>query len=323
MRTLSLSSDIWETPVRRCEELISKLHAVTSPAMGQEDATADNTIHWYERRTKTISLHTSPIEIASIFNESIYNNIRSCIFTSATLTAGGRFTYFLDRLGLPSQTPSLSLTSPFDYKNRTLLYVPADKENDRFPPPGSKKFLEKTQQKIYDILILSKGRSLVLFTSIQAMRNVHDFLVGRLPYPLLLQGDAPKSVLLDTFQKRPESVLLAVASFWEGVNIPGESLSCVIIDKLPFEVPDDPIIMARLYKIKSEGGNPFFDFQIPRAILALRQGIGRLMRASTDRGLLAILDVRLFTKNYGRIFLNSLPPSPVTRDLFDIKSFFS
>ena len=154
------------------------------------------------------------------------------------------------------------------------------------------------------------------------MQRVHRFLADRLPYPVLLQGEAPRSVLLETFQKQSDSVLLAVASFWEGVNIPGESLSCVIIDKLPFEVPNDPIIMARLESIRRQGGNPFFDFQVPRAILSLRQGVGRLMRAATDRGLLAILDVRLFTKSYGRIFRNSLPPSPLTRSLSKISVFF-
>jgi ATP-dependent DNA helicase DinG len=155
------------------------------------------------------------------------------------------------------------------------------------------------------------------------MQSTGHYLAERLPYPMLLQGEAPRSVLLENFRKQSSSVLLAVASFWEGVDIPGESLSCVIIDKLPFEVPNDPVIMARLDKIRQDGGNPFFDFQIPRAILALRQGVGRLMRASTDSGLLAILDTRLFTKQYGRVFLRSLPASPITRNFSEVEAFFA
>jgi ATP-dependent DNA helicase DinG len=155
------------------------------------------------------------------------------------------------------------------------------------------------------------------------MRKTYPFLDENLPYPVFMQGQAPRNNLLESFRLQTNSVLLAVASFWEGINVPGESLSCVIIDKLPFEVPSDPVIMARMNRIREEGGNPFMDFQLPRAILALRQGVGRLMRTSTDKGLLAILDVRLFTKKYGRMFLRSLPPSPLTRNLVDVVSYFA
>jgi len=316
------TSDIMTTVLQRCEELLANLHTVTGPLIADRDDTAGEAIQWYERRARTVSLYTSPIEIAGVLQESFYSKTRSCIFTSATLAAGGKFNYFLERLGLPPETATLSLASPFDYKGRTLLYVPAHDASDPFPQPGAENFLEKIEQRIYDILLKSRGRGLVLFTSIGAMQRVHRFLADRLPYPVLIQGEAPRSVLLETFQKQSDSVLLAVASFWEGVNIPGESLSCVIIDKLPFEVPNDPIIMARLETIRRQGGNPFFDFQVPRAILSLRQGVGRLMRAATDRGLLAILDVRLFTKSYGRIFRKSLPPSPLTRSLSEITVFF-
>jgi len=315
------SNDIMTSVLQRCDELLANLHTVTGPLLAERDDT-EEAIQWYERRARTVSLYTSPIEIAGVLQESLYSKTRSCIFTSATLAAGGKFNYFIERLGLPPETTTLSLASPFDYKGRTLLYVPSHDASDPFPQPGTEIFLEKIEQRIYDILLQSKGRGLVLFTSIGAMQRVHRFLADRLPYPVLLQGEAPRSVLLETFQKQSDSVLLAVQSFWEGVNIPGESLSCVIIDKLPFEVPNDPIIMARLESIRRQGGNPFFDFQVPRAILSLRQGIGRLMRAATDRGLLAILDVRLFTKSYGRIFRNSLPPSPLTRSLSKISVFF-
>ena len=169
----------------------------------------------------------------------------------------------------------------------------------------------------------SNGRALALFTSLTGMRDAYEFLNHDLPFPVLMQGTAPRSVLLDQFCTDVHSVLLAVASFWEGVDVPGEALSCVIIDKLPFEVPSDPVVKARVDRVREEGGNPFFDYQVPRAILALRQGVGRLMRSATDRGVLAILDVRLFTKGYGRTFLNSLPSSPVTRDFAEVEKFWS
>ena len=166
------------------------------------------------------------------------------------------------------------------------------------------------------------GRTLALFTSFQAMETAYQVLRDRIPFPLLVQGEAPRRVLLDQFARRTDSVLCAVASFWEGVDIPGDSLSLVIIDKLPFEVPSDPVIMARINRIRAQGGNPFADYQVPRAILTLRQGVGRLMRTGTDRGVVAILDARLFTKGYGRHFLRSLPPSPLTRDTAEVASFF-
>jgi ATP-dependent DNA helicase DinG len=317
------SGDILSGILTRGEELLANLHTVIGAVHAGEEETEGGAIQWYDRRARSVSLTVSPIEIGGVLQECLYSKTRSCIFTSATLTAGGKFTYFLERLGLPADTATLCLPSPFDYEGRTLLYIPANAQGDPFPQPGTENFLEKIEQRIYDILLVSRGRGLVLFTSINAMQRVHRFLSDRLPYPVLLQGEAPRSILLASFREQSESVLLAVASFWEGVNIPGESLSCVIIDKLPFEVPNDPITMARLNKIKQQGGNPFFDFQIPRAILALRQGLGRLMRAATDRGLLAILDIRLFSKSYGQIFRNSLPPSPVTRSFTDVKHFFT
>ena len=316
------SGDILSALLARGEELLASLHTVAGAVHAGDDDAPAEAIRWYDRRARTVSLNISPIEIGGVLQETLYGKIRCCVFTSATLTAGGKFTYFLERLGLPPETPTLSLPSPFDYEGRTLLYIPASVPDDPFPQPGTENFLEKIEQRIYDILLVSRGRGLVLFTSVNAMQRVYSFLSDRLPYPVLLQGEAPRSMLLATFQRQSDSVLLAVASFWEGVNIPGESLSCVIIDKLPFEVPNDPIIMARLNRIRQQGGNPFLDFQIPRAILGLRQGVGRLMRAATDRGLLAILDVRLFSKSYGRIFLSSLPPSPLTRSFTDVKHFF-
>ena len=314
-----IEGEAWQGLANRCEDLQTRLITIAGLL---EIPHEEKYIRWYERREKTVVLTASPIDIAAELNTILYPEVRSAIFTSGTLTVGGDFSYFLKRLGLDRDTESLSLASPFDYKNRTMLYIPAHTPQNPFPQPDQKEFSIKIQHIINQILLASSGRALVLFTSFSSMRKTYPFLVENLPYPVFIQGQAPRNKLLKSFQQQTDSVLLAVASFWEGINVPGESLSCVIIDKLPFEVPSDPVIMARVNKIREEGGNPFMDFQLPRAILALRQGVGRLMRTSTDKGLLAILDIRLFTKQYGHIFLRSLPPSPITRELKDVESFF-
>ena len=317
---MATAGETWQALAGRCQELQARLLAITGLL---EIRHADTYVHWYERREKTVVLTASPIDIAHELNSVLYPNVRSVIFTSGTLTVGGDFSYFLNRLGLDQDTETLSLASPFDYPGRTLLYVPAHTPAEPFPQPDQESFPEKIQNIIYRILLASSGRALVLFTSFYSMRKTYPFLVEHLPYPVFIQGEAPRNKLLESFQLQTNSVLLAVASFWEGINVPGESLSCVIIDKLPFEVPSDPVIMARINRIREAGGNPFMDFQLPRAILALRQGVGRLMRTSSDKGLLAILDVRLFTKQYGRMFLKSLPPSPLAREIADVVSFFA
>ena len=318
--TMATDGETWQALAGRCQELQARLLAITGLL---EIRHADTYVHWYERREKTVVLTASPIDIAHELNSVLYPNVRSVIFTSGTLTVGGDFSYFLNRLGLDQDTETLSLASPFDYPGRTMLYVPAHTPAEPFPQPDQESFPEKIQNIIYRILLASSGRALVLFTSFYSMKKTYPFLVENLPYPVFIQGEAPRNKLLESFQLKTNSVLLAVASFWEGINVPGESLSCVIIDKLPFEVPSDPVIMARINRIREAGGNPFMDFQLPRAILALRQGVGRLMRTSSDKGLLAILDVRLFTKQYGRMFLKSLPPSPLTREISDVVSFFA
>ncbi|MBI5558490.1 MAG: ATP-dependent DNA helicase [Deltaproteobacteria bacterium] len=304
-------SELWSSLHRRAQELLANLTTVIARQRSSY-------VYWYERRDKTVALSASPIEIAADLQESFFSEVRSIVFTSATLTTGGNFTYFFDRLGLPADTPALRLASPFDYASRTALFVPAN-----MPEPADPAFLKELQQVTLDLLLASHGRALVLFTSIKAMQHLYHYLAERLPFPVFMQGSAPKQTLLERFSRETNSVLLAVASFWEGIDVPGESLSCLIIDKLPFEVPSDPVIMARIHKIKEEGGNPFVEFQIPRTILTLRQGLGRLMRSASDSGLLAILDIRLFSKQYGRLFRKSLPASPIIRTLADVHRFFA
>lgn len=308
---LAQTGDSWNGMLRRCEEILADLITIVE----EQDSSS---VYWYERKEKTVALTASPIDISTELKEHLYDETRSVIFTSATLSTGGNFSYFLSRLGLSQDTETLTLETPFDYAARTLLYIP----KNNFPEPNQPDFSQKSLRKIDEILRASNGRALVLFTSINAMKNAYEYLSGNLDLPVMVQGSAPKSSLLDQFRQDTHSVLLAVASFWEGIDVPGHTLSCVIIDKLPFEVPSDPVIMARINKIKEDGGNPFFDFQVPRAILSLRQGVGRLMRSSTDMGLLAIMDVRLFKKSYGKNFLKSLPASPITRTMKDVRDFF-
>lgn len=306
--------DGWAALTKRCEELGDRLREIT---LGCDTDTHDF-VHWYEKRERAVILSATPIEVAGDLQANLYNSVRSCILTSATLSSGGSFDYIRDRLGIHEAAEYLQLSSPFDYAGRTLLYVP---EPD-FPQPTAAEFLDRTAGRVLDILRLSRGRALVLCTSFRGMDGLAAYLEDGLDYPVLVQGRGSRNGLLRTFREETHSVLVAVASFWEGVDVVGESLSCVIIDKLPFEVPSDPVLQARSERIKEQGGKPFFEFQVPRAILTLRQGVGRLMRSVTDQGVIAIMDVRLFSKGYGRVFLKSLPPSPVSRNLCDIEKFY-
>jgi len=276
-------------------------------------------VHWYERRERSLILSATPINVAHLLTNSLYLAVDWCIMTSATLSSGGNFRYLQERLGLDDSSEFLRLPSPFDYPKRTLLYIP----ESSFPGPADQGFSEQSCKRAADLLQLSRGRGLVLCTSFRGMDNMAAYLEEHLDYPVLVQGRGSRNSLLRSFRANSGSVLVAVASFWEGVDVQGETLSCVIIDKLPFEVPTDPVIQARMQKVTEMGGNPFFDFQVPRAILTLRQGVGRLMRAADDRGVIAILDVRLFTKGYGKRFRASLPPSPVVRTLEPIAEFFA
>lgn len=307
----------WEQYGQRAAELAARLRQIL--AIPEEAEEEGRFTCWYERTERNLSLSATPVEVAEELHKTLYASARSCLFTSATLTTAGSFAYFFGRMGLRAQTPAFSLPSPFDYKNRTLIYVP---ERD-FPAPADPGYQQALHDRMERLIRHARGRALLLFTSVQAMAAAHASLSERLPYPVFMQGEAPRHALLERFSREVESVLFAVASFWEGVDVPGESLSLVIMDKLPFEVPTDPVIMARMRRISNRGGNPFSALQIPRAIFTLRQGAGRLMRTTADRGVISILDVRLLTKGYGRQFLKSLPPGPLTHDLDRVADFFA
>jgi ATP-dependent DNA helicase DinG len=322
----------WGHYGQRSRDIAQHLDRITSSLISdaeqaeQTEKTAgteqSNYIQWVERTEKNLTLSATPIDVADELRATLFTGADHCLFTSATLrTEGGDrgFGYFRQRLGIPEGTQTCSFPSPFDYHKRTLLYVP----DDYFPEPNDPAYRTALHQEISRLVTCSKGRALVLFTSFRALELAWHSLQDELPYPLLRQGSCSRSRLLDRFAQETESVLFAVASFWEGVDVPGESLSLVIIDKLPFEVPGDPVIMARMERIKAAGGNPFMEFQIPRAILALRQGVGRLMRRTSDQGVMAILDVRLFSKFYGRRFRANLPEAPISRAVQDVAAFFT
>ncbi|MEQ1575777.1 MAG: ATP-dependent DNA helicase [Vicinamibacterales bacterium] len=238
------------------------------------------------------------------------------MLTSATLAVDGSFDYVRGRLGI-RDAEELRVASEFDYARQALLYLPR-----RMPPPKAPGFAEAVAREVVELVTRSRGRAFVLFTSYAMLRSVQQMVEMALPYPVLVQGTAPRSTLIEQFRGTPNAVLLATSSFWQGVDVVGDALSCVIIDKLPFASPGDPITAARIEAINAAGGEAFSDYQVPLAALALQQGLGRLIRHRTDRGVLAVLDPRLRTMGYGRRFLGSLPAAPITHDLEAVERFF-
>jgi ATP-dependent DNA helicase DinG len=315
LEEISQAHESWQVLSERARELHRILLFV---GLSGPEQCSDAHVYWYEKRERAVSLSATPIDVSEDLRTSLYSAVPKILLTSATLSSAGSFAYIKQRLGLDGDTEALQLKSPFDYRARTRLYVPTAS----FPEPASPGYETALCEHIEALLNITRGRALVLFTSFRGMDLVAEYLSRQLNYPVLVQGSASRTRLLEQFRQQTESVLLAVASFWEGVDIVGESLSGVIIDKLPFEVPSDPVVQARIQSIREAGGNPFFDFQIPRAILSLRQGVGRLMRSAGDGGLISVLDSRLFSKRYGTLFLKSLPPSPMVRDMVEIQDFF-
>ncbi len=274
-------------------------------------------VRWSERRGRALLLRVSPLDVSTDFRRTILESARAVILTSATLSAAGRFDFLRTRLGI-QQAREFHVDSPFDYERQAILYIPR-----HLPDPRSPGFVEAAAEEIRAILTITQGRALVLFTSLEAMETTSRLLDGQLPFPLMVQGQAPRTQLLDRFREEVASVLLATRSFWQGVDVVGEALSCVIIHKLPFGFPGDPILEARLEHIQRQGGDPFRDYQLPSAIITLRQGLGRLIRSGQDRGALCILDGRLLSRGYGRAFLESLPPCPVTNAREALRRFFA
>ena len=302
---------------RRCLALNADLGLFSA---SQQDA---RLVHWAEARAGHLFLHASPIDVASILQDKLYEKIGPIVFTSATLAVGGGLDYFEKRIGLKDDTGSLYplddrvLASPFDYQTHAALYLP-----EQMPDPQDPSFPEAVADELRKLLPITGGRAFVLFTSLRNMRAVHALLEEELPYQILLQGQQPKQQLLKRFREKP-SVLFASQSFWEGVDVPGEALSLVVIDKLPFASPSEPLVAARIDRLRAQGEDAFYGYQVPQAALALKQGFGRLIRSATDRGLVAVLDARMTKKGYGRLFVETLPRCPVLRTPEAARAFWT
>jgi ATP-dependent DNA helicase DinG len=301
--------------VRRSEELRVQLRFL----MESEDR---NTVFWIERRgfrggaRQNVFLQATPIDVAPILKMCLFDELECAVLTSATLAVGGGFEYMRQRLGVEHAREEI-VASHFDYASQALLYLPPD-----LPDPRTPQFGSKAADRIRRLLEITRGRAFCLFTSYAQMNDIYQRLLGEVEFPMLLQGDAPKTALLEEFRLTPNAVLFATSSFWQGVDVQGEQLSCVIIDRLPFAVPTDPVVAARVRSVDEAGGNAFFQYQVPSAVITLKQGFGRLIRSLHDRGLLCLLDNRVLKKQYGRVFLESLPNYRKTTDLRQVEEFF-
>ncbi|HHO67655.1 MAG TPA: ATP-dependent DNA helicase [Gammaproteobacteria bacterium] len=273
-------------------------------------------VHWFETFRQSFRIQLTPLDIADLFRARRAALPDTWIYTSATLSVNGSFSHFAARLGL-DEPVALQLDSPFDFSRNALLYLP-----DAMPDPNSGQYVQRVLEVAEGVIEAAAGRTFLLFTSYRALHEAARHLRGRCPYPLLVQGDAPRSELLERFRELGDAVLLGTSSFWEGVDVRGEALSCVLIDKLPFASPGDPVLQARIEALRERGGNPFVEEQLPHAVITLKQGVGRLIRDVDDRGVLVLCDPRLKRRSYGRVFLDSLPAMRQTRDLGDVWAFF-
>jgi ATP-dependent DNA helicase DinG len=272
-------------------------------------------VRWFERRGRGFALHITPLEVASALRTFRLDSGAAWLFTSATLAVGGDFGHFIRQLGL-QEADTLLLDSPFDYPRQALMWLPGD-----LPEPGDAHFVERLLDLAVPLLQASRGRAFLLFTSLRSLRRAAELLAARVEFPLFVQGQKPRSILLEEFRASGNGVLLGSASFWQGVDVIGEALTLVLIDKLPFPSPGDPVIEARSEQLRSEGGNPFLRLYLPEAVIALKQGAGRLIRDVDDRGVLVICDPRIRTRSYGRIFLESLPPMSRAESQSEVEQF--
>ncbi|REJ79163.1 MAG: ATP-dependent DNA helicase [Acidobacteria bacterium] len=300
-----------ESVVRRIRQCRSDLEFI----VGQKE---ENYVYWIERRGRGTFVRAAPVDVSGILQDRLFEKVDTCVLTSATLSTNGTFDFIRGRLGLESpKTDTLIAPSSFDYREQAIIYLPKT-----MPEPRSPEFTQLAAGEIMKLLGITEGRTFVLSTSFSSMNALHEIVSSRVDYPCFLQGTMSKTGILERFRETPNAVLFGTSSFWQGVDVRGEQLSCVIIDKLPFAVPTDPLVAARTRYIDEHGGRSFFEYSVPSAVITLKQGIGRLIRSTTDHGIIALLDPRLRTKGYGRDFLKSLPDARITTELSEVESHF-
>ncbi|GAB2182196.1 ATP-dependent DNA helicase [Denitratisoma sp. agr-D3] len=312
---------------RRTGEMMLRLKrwqaSGTVPAGTEAEAAEDEAwVKWIEVYSQSLALNMTPLSVAEIFQRQLEGHPRAWIFTSATLAVGSDFGHYCGELGI-TDADTGQWGSPFDYGSNGLLYCPTG-----MPEPNTPEYTDAVVETAWPAIVAAGGRAFVLCTSLKAMRRIHELLKDKLEraaldFPLLLQGEGSRSELLDRFRRLGNAILVASQSFWEGVDVPGDALSLVVIDKLPFAPPDDPVLSARIDHLKKQGRNAFFEYQLPRAVISMKQGAGRLIRAETDRGVLMICDPRLVEKQYGKAIWRSLPPMKRTRDVAEVEAFFA
>jgi ATP-dependent DNA helicase DinG len=286
-------------------------------------------VYWLERRGRGLFLRASPIDVSSLLQDKLFERVETVVLTSATLTSANKFDFIRERLGLNSEeifdnnqnlkekTDELTAPSSYDYKKQAILYLPP-----QMPDPRDARWTSQAATEIIKLLNITEGRAFILSTSFASMNALYDLVATEIGYLCFLQGSMSKAGLIEKFRATPNAVLFATSSFWQGVDVRGRQLSCVVIDKLPFAVPSDPVVAARQRYIDEQGGSSFYEYSVPQAIITLKQGIGRLIRSTTDKGALAILDPRLRTKSYGKKFLESLPPCKITTNIDEVERMF-
>ncbi len=308
---------------RRASQLVGQLKTLNLKSVegddndGDSERATDQYVYWFETTDRGFSLNMTPLNVAKQFRQAMQSLPATWVFTSATLAVGGDFSHFKARLGI-EESAEVLVDSPFDYANNALLYLP-----ENLPEPAAPEYTERLLQSCLPVLRASRGRAFILFTSYRALNLAERYLQEHTDFVLYCQGSAPKRELVEAFQSATNALLLGTSSFWEGVDVRGSALSCVIIDKLPFGSPADPLMSARIARMREDGGNPFFEFQVPQAAITLKQGVGRLIRDVSDRGVLVLCDPRIQSRNYGRVFVESLPPMPITRELSEVEDFIS
>ena len=318
MERLEAAIDVYADKMTEAESLVRRVRQTRFDLDFVCSQSEKNYVYWLERRGRGMFLRASPIDVSQLLQEKLFDKLETVVMTSATLSTNGKFNFIKDRLGLDnSKTDTLVAPSSFDYQKQAIIYLPK-----AMPEPRAPEFNQMAANEIIKLLNITNGRAFVLSTSNSAMNQLFELVSMRVNFPCLVQGSMSKAGLLDRFRKTPNAVLFATSSFWQGVDVQGEQLSCVIIDKLPFAVPTDPIVAARTRFIDDNGGKSFFDYSVPQAVITLKQGIGRLIRSATDKGVIALLDPRLKTKGYGKDFINSLPRTRVTSDLKDVANIF-